>query len=213
MDIWAVHLEFRPPVGRWLFDTDDFDRLIDELAAWRPSRLWSWDRYAIQLRIRDCDSTRAVRRAVSLHDQALHAVGFASGKLVRVEVQTTAEMRRAWAAEDRRECENAMSRVHALDCPDVYASTRALLAAVTAGEVTDIVERFVATIGASVRKGEPDPTPGSTSVDLRRAGGARRYAVAEGLSVAGLLLEQSLPNLLADADAALARLRLRSSPR
>lgn len=92
----------------------------------------------------------------------------------------------------------------------MYAATRALLGAVTEADVARAVDDFVVSIGGRVQPGLLRHRDGVTGVDLAGDGGPARHACVDAFSVAGLLLEQALPDLIVDADRALRRLRTRS---
>jgi hypothetical protein len=70
----------------------------------------------------------------------------------------------------------------------------------------DTIIRFVITIGGRVEPGVPRHLPGTIDIDVTLEGEKARHATAEAFSVAGLIIEQSLPALLSDARMGLARL-------
>jgi len=207
-DMWVVVAEFTGAGTPNPFVVADLETLIAELAFWRPSGLWSDDRYAVQLQIAAPSHYQALQAALACHRQALRVVGFAPSILHRVEVFKAEELERDWAVVEQPE-NDVGSGVH---CPPVYLATRALLAAVTSADVARAVDDFVVAIGARVELGPSRHLDGTTDVDLVGDGGALRHASAEAFSVSGLLLEQALPNLVVDARRALSRVRIKQSP-
>jgi hypothetical protein len=94
---------------------------------------------------------------------------------------------------------------------ELYTATRALLRVSTPSDITDLLVRFVSAIGGSVNVGECRPVPGMVSTDISIGDGEPLHAVAETVSVAGMIVEQSLPSLVADARVALHQLHEASS--
>ena len=86
---------------------------------------------------------------------------------------------------------------------ELYLITRALLRLTGPEEVAELLVGFVTAAGGSVHFGDFPPTPGMIVIDLSVADGNRLYAVAETVSVAGMIFEQSLPSLVEDARLAL----------
>jgi hypothetical protein len=86
---------------------------------------------------------------------------------------------------------------------ELYLITRALLRLTGPGEVVELLVGFVTAVGGSVHFGDFPPTPGMIAIDLSVADAERLYAVAETVSVAGMIFEQSLPSLVEDARLAL----------
>jgi hypothetical protein len=208
METWIALLEFVAPVGDRPFQVEDLLLLLQELAPWQPEHLWTADRYAVQLRLAARTPQEAVQRALDCYRLARQAVDLAPSKLVRVEAMTADEMERGWHLEDSADSwGTAVPVLQRLDCPEVYTATRALLAATGAVEIAEIVEHFVVTIGARVLTRQPHAETDVTIFALGLEEGPCRYAAVEALSVAGLLLEQFLPTLLADARSVVAKLR------
>jgi hypothetical protein len=205
-DLCVVAEFAHPPAGR--FKVADLDTLIYELAAWQPSGLWCDDRYAIQLHVAASSLHEALRVALDGHYRALVSGGLTASRLIRAEVVTAEEMERGWEelskADRHRTRGDGASGGHS---PQVYAALRGLVAATTVGEVGEVVDRFVVAIGARVQVGAALHLPVMIDVDLNIDGGRARHATAEAFSMAGLFLEQALPDFLADARRALDRLQ------
>lgn len=90
---------------------------------------------------------------------------------------------------------------------ELYRTTRALLWVSTQAEITDLLVGFVTAVGGSVSVGNCQPAEGMVTVPL--GGGEREalHAVAETMSVAGMILERSLPSLVDDAGRVRSQLR------
>jgi len=205
--VWVTVLEFVAVDGQTPLLMDEVQALVGHLREWYPSGLWSCDRYAVQLQIPAPSASQAVSWALAYHRKAAHDMGMPTCPLVRFEVFTVDELRRSW---DEMQIADPFvlpsPAAPALLCPEVYFATRALVAATTPEEVTTAVFGFVTAVGGRV---EPDPSERDSpniSVELTVDGEPLRHAVAEAFSVAGLVLEQSLPALLVDARLAVTRL-------
>jgi len=213
-DTWFAVLEFGQSFRSGPIRFEDVHMLVEELAGWHPSAIVSDERYAIQMQISASGHHHVLRAALASHDRAVQEVGFRPLTLLRAEVLSSEEMERTSGVIQQADIVTASRDGSVTHCAEVYAATRSLLAATTEAEVANSVDQFVAAIGARVEPGAPRHLPGTTDVSLKMVGGPARHASAEALSVAGLVLEQSLPSLVVDARRALARLeglRLQSS--
>jgi hypothetical protein len=215
-DEWVVILEFVPPNPHEPFAYRALHALVEETSVCHPVALFSTDRYALQLRVAAARPADALRRGLDLHDRAVLTVGLGRPVLVRTEVVTGPEFDSEWddAAAAGGVAGAAPGAPHPTDtvlCAETYLATRAILQSSTASELTDILVSFVHTVGGQVRSGPGDGGPGQLTVDLALEDGPSHHAVVESLSVAGLIIEESLPALVADARAALRRLSRRDS--
>ncbi|MDQ1393200.1 MAG: hypothetical protein QOF30_2177 [Acidimicrobiaceae bacterium] len=209
-DEWVIVLEFIPPSPREPFAYGPVNALVEEMRGWQPVALFSTDRYALQLRVAAPRPADALRHGLALHDQAVRTVGLGHPVLVRSEILMDPEFDRQWDdAEQPAVPGEPAPAPHRVLCDEAYSATRALLQCSTAAEVTDVLVRFVETVGAQVRCGPGDAGPGQLAVDLSLGDGPRRHALVDSVSVAGLIIEQSLPALVSDARAVLSR---RSQP-
>jgi len=213
MDVWVVVVELACPDTPGPFRVAHLAALVDELAGWEASGLWSEDRYAVQLHVPAPGPHHALRVALGFYRQALRSVGLPDSKLIRIEVLTSEEMCRSCEelGHDQISVAPAPAVGSALHSPQAYVATRALVAAATAADIARVVDDFVVAIGARVQPGPPLHHEDMTEVELDGDGCAPRHAIAEALSMSGLLLEQALPNLLFDARHALARLQPRDA--
>ncbi|MDQ1416851.1 MAG: hypothetical protein QOF81_2464 [Acidimicrobiaceae bacterium] len=203
---WVVVLEFVPPSPREPFAYCAIHALVEEMWAWSPAALFSTDRYALQLRIVAARPSEALRCGLDLHDRAVLAVGLRHPVLVRTEVLTGPEFDNQW---DRAEAAAAPVNQGITDTVlsnDTYLATRALLQSSTTSELTEVLVSFVRAVGGQVRSGPCQAAPGELAVDLTVADGPTCHAVVDSVSVSGLIIEQSLPALVADARAAWRRL-------
>ncbi len=205
MDEWITVVEFQADRGE-PFVVDDVKALMGQLRIWQPSGLWSADRHAIQLKIPAPTAPQALQWALAYYRQAAIAVGLAMTTLVRIEVLTVEEHDRSSHQYDLG-APLEVPALRGLLCDEVYAATRRLLAATTPGDLDDVLVRFVISVGGRVERGEPRHLPGITEIDLSVEGDQTQHATADAFSVAGLIIDQSLPTLLIDARQALARLR------
>jgi hypothetical protein len=206
IDQWIVSLEFgRPDHGPQL-DFSDFTVLMDRLGDLKPTGVWHRDRYRIGVQVAAPTAFQAVQRAVAWHRHAVRVAGLDSGAPVRVEVHTAQDSE--WSWED-----DPPASVTGNSAPGRYVSdelmmaTRQLVAATTTAEVGDILDRFVIAVGGRVEPRAVRSRAGIVDVDMSVDGGLGHHGVAPSLSVAGLMLEQSLPTLLIDARQTIARLQ------
>jgi hypothetical protein len=185
------------------------EELVEELREWHPAALFSPDRYALQLRVVAERPTEAFRRALELHDRAIHSIGISPPALARVEVLTGREFESQW--EDPGP--GATTMTESVLSHEIYWATRALVGATTATELTDVLIGFVTSVGGQIQRhpadyaDSADPAGEQVSLDFS-LDEERLYAVADRFSVTGLILEHSLPTLVADARAVLNRRRL-----
>jgi|HubBroStandDraft_1064217.scaffolds.fasta_scaffold146577_1 hypothetical protein len=203
MGDWVVVLEFSPLRGDRPFELSVVQALVERLREWHPSGLYNPDRYAIQLHIPATAADDALRLAVSYHEQAVQAVA-AAATFTRAEVLTLSEFEASWHLPTGSGAGLPAGRAaQALISIEVYEATRALLGAATASQVTDILVRFVLAVGGHVSVGPPRQVAGVVSVDLSVSPGEELHALADNLSVAGLIIERWLPPLIEDAKRAL----------
>lgn len=201
--VWAVVLEFAAPATGVTVDLAEIEDLVSHLADWRPSALFNPGRYAIQLQLFAGDVTGALAAAAYRHSRARDELGLAVWPLVRAEVLTPEELAAglgALAEAPAVTVEAVAPAIHpASVATTVHQATRALLGIHTAGEVRTILTRFVLNLGGRVAIGDVRPGPATIPLDLSLGAGGGLFAVAEPLSVARMLLEDSLPSLLEDA--------------
>jgi hypothetical protein len=180
--------------------------LVARLAGRRATALYSLERYAVQLRVTAPTHHEALTIAVAAHHEAITAMGVAAPTLLRVEVMTLGEMKLGHAESSTG---TAPARVYEALVPTaVYDATRALFQATTRAGIDRVLTGFVLAAGGSVNIGELSYFPGQVSVDLGLSPDDRVYATADADSVSGLIIEQSLPTLVVDAQRMLTRLRL-----
>ncbi len=209
--VWAVVLEWAAPDGSRDIALDTVERLLDHLADWRPTALYSQRRYAMQIELVAADPVEALTSALCHHNRARRQVGGADGwLLVRTEVLTAEELRAGQAAAGGRPTTTSATsgegdpRQRRLSRPDaLYRATRALLAVTTAEEVRAVLVDFVLDVGARLAVGHA-PGAFSDAFDLSLDGDSL-FAVAEPVSVARMLLEECVPLLVDDARAVLGR--------
>jgi hypothetical protein len=204
-DEWIAILEFAPTNGITRFVVDDIDNLLEHLRDWDPTGLCSPDRYALQLRLPARDAHEALRWALAFHEQAAEAAGMPPSTLARVEILTADQFDRD-CLEDDPVAGWAPTPVL---CDEVYTATRRLFTAATSGELSDIVTRFVTAIGGQVEHRSAGSRRETVELDVSLEGDQSCFATAEALSVAGLIIEYSLPSLVEDARGILSRLQAR----
>ncbi len=205
LDEWVIVLEFVPGSSSAPIDYEAIHDVVDELRAWQPTGLFAPDRYALQLRVPAERPMEAVRRALTLHSQAIDTVGAPAPTLARIEILTATEFDHQW--DDFASRPSAPAPVSRVLSDDIYSATRAMLRAGTPSEVTNILVSFVLAVGGEIEVGAADRCADKVVVDLTTEPGEPLNATADAVSVAGLILEQSLPALVADARAVVARLR------
>ncbi len=203
-DEYIIVLEYQPRVAEEALDYGKVRAVVEELREWHPTALFSPDRYALQLQVIAWRPTEALRRALDLHERAVHTIGAPLPALARVEVLTGREFDSQW--DDPRPGVVATGEQVLSD--EIYWATRALLRAATATELTEILIAFVAKVGGRMAAEPAEPVDELVSIDVALGDEDRLYAVAERCSVSGLILEHSLPTLVADARAVLNRGRL-----
>jgi hypothetical protein len=204
-DEWVIVLEFVPGSAGAPIDYDTVHDVVDELRAWQPTGLFAPDRYALQLRVPADQPMAALRRGLALHRRAVDSVGAPAPVLARIEVLTTAEFDRQWDDFSGRRAGAAQDSTVLTN--DVYWATRSLLRAATPSQVTNILVGFVLAVGGEIDVAAPDGRPDKVVVDLTTDECEPLYATADAVSVPGLIVEQSLPALVADSRAVVARLR------
>jgi hypothetical protein len=206
---WIVVLEYQPGTGCPLIGCDTVHEMIEALRPWRPSALYSPDRYALQLHVPARRPSDALQSGLQLHDQAAATIGISPPRLVRTEVMTTGEFQRQWDDPDAAAAADAAApaavvRPGRVLTDDVYWATRALLRAQSREDLDDILTRFVAAAGGQVQDiaaVSADQVGFDISLDsaVSPEGDAGRYAVVERISVTAVVLEHTLATLVADA--------------
>ncbi|MDQ6949442.1 MAG: hypothetical protein M3256_25130 [Actinomycetota bacterium] len=205
-ETWVVILESAP---RPAFGFDRVKQIVSCLDRWRPCGVYGGDRYRVQLAVPASRTDEALRLALACHDQALHAMGVTRSALVRAEVLTLEEHQLTW--EETVETLRRRPAQGTLIPKEVYDATRSLLRASSASEVEEIVVHFVLAVGGTVNLGDLGDAPGHLSVDLGLRPDDLCYATADRASPTSLILQESLPALVADAQRTRARL-LRAGP-
>jgi hypothetical protein len=216
VDNWVVVIEAITASPLASFDFTLVQELVAQLRDWQPTGLYNPDRYAIQLHVGAVAAYEALRVAVTYHDRALRVVGLAAS-LSRAEVLTLDEFeaglldpvpaRLVAPGPGSGQVPDRLGLVS----EDLYTATRELLRVSTPAQITELLVRFVTSVGGSVRVGASASAPGMFAVELSTGDGGPLFAVAEHMSVAGMIIEQSLPTLVADA--VMARSRLQETTR
>ena len=205
LEDWVIVLEFVPGRAGSAIDYDAVHDVVDELRAWQPMALFAPDRYALQLRVAADRPLAALQRSLALHHRAVVSVGAPAAALARVEILTVAEFDRQWDEFSGRRA--AAAPDSAVLSNDVYWATRRLLRATTPSQVTDILVGCVLAVGGEIDVAAPDGRPDKVVVDLTTDECQPLYATADAVSVPGLIVEQSVPALVADSRAVVARVR------
>ena len=204
---WVVVIE---AAARPAFDFCQVKALVSRLEEWKSTGLYCLERYAVQLHVAAGQHHEALALALALHDRAVAALGAAPPTLLRTEVLTVGELKMACG---QTASEAQTGRVYEALIPiALYEATRSLFRATTRAQIDEVLTRFVITAGGTVNIGELTYFPGEVSVDLGLSPGDRMYATADATSVAGLMIEHSLPELIRDAERMLAVLRLSDQP-
>ncbi len=211
LDDWVVVIEATTDRTDDSFQFTVIQDLLGRLREWHASGLYNPHRYAIQLHIAATAPYEALRSAVAYHDLAARAVGLTKSSLTRAEVLTLGEFEIGLLLPPAPTSTASPRARSALISDELYTTTRALLRISTPAEITDLLVRFVTAVGGSVNVGECRPVPGMVSSDISIGDGEALHAVAESVSVAGMIIEQSLPSLVADARLALRQLHEASS--
>jgi hypothetical protein len=206
LDDWVVVIEATTNRSNETFQFSVIQDLLGRLREWHSSGLYNPHRYAIQLHIEAVAPYDALRCAVAYHDLAARAVGLTKSLLTRAEVLTLGEFETGLLLPPSPMSTTSPRSRSALISDELYTTTRALLRVSTQAEITDLLVRFVTAIGGSVNVGECRPVPGMVSADISIGDGEPLHAVAESVSVAGMIVEQSLPSLVSDARLALRQL-------
>jgi len=206
-DEWVAVLEFAVTDSTQVFMADAVESMVEHLRCWQPSALWNPDRYAIQVRIPARAPHEALYWAFAYHREAAQAAGLPAAPLVRAEVSTVEELTRSWQEYELADGAPPAPAPEWLLCRELYQAIRHLVAATTEAALAGAVIGFVAAVGGTVEPGEARRRPGVIVVDITMAHGEAYHATADAFSVAGLVIESSLPALVADAQRAAARLR------
>lgn len=204
-DEWIAILEFAPTDASTRFVVDDTDNLMEHLRDWDPSGLCSPDRYAIQLHLQARDAHEALRSALAYHHQAAEAAGLPPSNLARAELLTADQFDRDCLEDDPV----AGPVPTPVLCEEMYTATQRLFGATTSAELSDIVTGFVTAIGGTVEHRGAWSGSKTVEFDVSLEGDQSCIATAEAISVAGLIIEQSLPTLVDDARGILSRLQAR----
>jgi hypothetical protein len=209
---WVVAIEATTTRRDDFFVFHVVQDLLGRLREWHSSGFYNTQRYAIELHIAADSPHEALRRAVVYHDLAARAVGLTRSSLTWAEVLTATEFQLSLLRPPVPVSPSA-PRVRsalisdALISDEMYTATRALLRISTPADIIDLLVGFVTSVGGSVMVGEHRPVFGMVSADISVGIGEPLQAAAEQESEAAMLLEQSLPLLVADARLALCRLR------
>ncbi len=209
-DDWVAVLEFAPGRGHGVDEMADLGLLLEALREWQPTALFNVDRYAIQLHVRAPDPVEALQVAFEGHQAATRAAGINAGCFLRSEILTVEEFESDFQSDRKAERPPPPSRGPAAVSIDVHEATRALISATTTTEVTAILVRYGASIGAQIHLGQihlgAPVRADEVAVDFGFEDGPRITACAPAASPAGLLIQRSLPALLEDAHIARARI-------
>lgn len=199
-DPWVVILEAcaEPPL-----QFQQVKQLVSQLHQWNPSGLYSLERHAVQLQIPTERHDDALALAIASHDRALRDLGVQVCNLLRAEVMTLGELQ---LGTGQTLAEVQERRYDAMIPTALYEATRGLLRASDRAQIDEVLTGFVIAVGGTVNIGELKYFPGEVSVDLGLSPSDRMYATADAASVAGLMIEQSLPLLIHDAERMMTRL-------
>jgi len=206
-DVWVAVAEYSQPTYGATVSAEAMADLMHYLDDWQPSGLWSADRYAIQLQIPAQSPDQALHWALNYHEQAARAAGFPPVTLLRIEVLTSDEYEKAFEMAEPAGTDIAEKVGRSLFYDELYFATRSLHAASTPAELNDVVTGFVTAFGGRIEPGVARSQSETLEIDVCVGGERQVHATAETFSVAGLMMEQALPTLLADARFALSRLR------
>ncbi|MDQ6613601.1 MAG: hypothetical protein M3083_02265 [Actinomycetota bacterium] len=206
LDDWVVVIEAATDRAYDTFEFGLVQDLLSRLREWHASGLYNPHRYAVQLHIAAVAPYEALRCAVAYHDLAVRAVGLTRSSLTRAEVLTLSEFELGLLVPTTQARTPLPHARNALISDHLYTTTRALLRVSTPAEITGLLVQFVTAVGGSVNVGECRPVPGMVSFDISVAEGEPLHAVAENASVAGMIIEHSLPSLVDDARLALRQL-------
>ncbi|MDQ6616724.1 MAG: hypothetical protein M3083_18760 [Actinomycetota bacterium] len=203
-DRWAVVLEVKPGPGQGPCEIETVRQLVFCLRELRATALYSADRYAVQLDVEAASFSDALRMALAAHRQALDELGLTAPVFLRAEVLTREVLQDEWeggSADAAPRCD--MTTVPA----GVYQATRALLQATTVAQIRAVLVQFVVESGGSVHVGPSSPEPGIVATGLGFSPDEQVHATAEAMSMAGMLIQLSLPALVDDARLVGQRLR------
>ncbi len=198
-------LEYQPGAPEPSIGSGLVRAVVDDLQAWQPAALVASDRYALQLHVAARGPAEALRQALELHDGAVSHLQGRRPTMARVEVLTAREFESQW--EQPLLATPAQTSGGQVLSNELYWSTRALLRATTAAELSDVVTGFVTAVGGQIHREAPRALPGQVVFDLSLPDGGAAFAVVERVSVAAMILETCLATLVADARAAGAQRR------
>ncbi|MDQ1369029.1 MAG: hypothetical protein QOF20_1382 [Acidimicrobiaceae bacterium] len=199
LDDWIVVLEATTESDGAALEFGAVQTLLRRLHDWHATGLYNPHRYAVQLHVPAVAPYEALRCAVVYHDLEAKAAGLGGCTMARAEVMTLGEFESGLLTPPSAETPAPLPGRYGLVSEELYLATRALLCLSRPAEATEVLVRFVTAAGGSVQFGECSPTPGMIVVDLGIAEGVQLHAVAEAVSVAGMIIEQSLPSLVDDA--------------
>ncbi len=201
---WVVVVEIALPSQGRRFDLAALEALIDVLGDRQPSALYSDDRYALQLHLKARSATDAVDSGICAHEMAAARIGFGALPLLRTEVISRGEFERS--CQEQLDVSLAPTERDPISVPhEVYQATRAILGATAPGQLTDALIEFVVTVGGSVSLGSVPVDRAMVAVPIALTG-RPIFGAADPYTVAGFMIEDWLPRLVADAGSMLARI-------
>jgi len=202
-DQWVVSLEIDRLADDRPVELADVKAAYEHLGAWNPTCRWQMDHYTVVVEVPAPDALEATACAMAQYGDAIAAVGLGTPRFVRVKVVRAQDSRSPWRAPDGPADAPAPSGLKGFVTPELVAATRALLTATTEDEVTQTLHRFIVAVGGRVELGAPRPRTGMIDLDVSIGRTRAYHAIVPSFSVAGLIIEGSLPTLVADARCAL----------
>jgi hypothetical protein len=208
-NVWVVVIEASARSGEAPYSFATVQELVVRLGEWHATGLYCADRYALQLDIRALTSDQALRFAMATHRMAAENLAMGPPLFLRAEVLDMDVL-----PDEQPEEEQSTSPFVGGNpvSADVYEATRAVLRSGSVDEVRSALVAFVTTIGGSVVPGPQRTGPGMVTADISLEADEQVYASAELMSIAGFLIELSMPTLVEDARRACRRLKRLPEP-
>ena len=196
---WIIVVEAAPKLAGQHYNLSLMQSLVERLWEWEACGLHDRERYALQLRLTAPSPLAALNAAVEHQARAHRALNLPRSSLVRAEVLTYGDYHRSCDTDLWGPRTQAHGDVSAVVCEEAYTSTRALLHAGSMTALSLILAEFTYAVGAAVQVGPMRDDSSMTRVHIGLAGSDHLHAVAEPISVAGMMIERCLPSLVDDA--------------
>jgi hypothetical protein len=222
--IWVVVIEATAGPRAQPYELECVRQLLIRLSDWHATGLYCADRYAVQLEVEASRCSDALQVGMAVHNQASEDIAMTPPLFLRAEVLTPEVLQGEWEAQGVLAPKGAPAP--GMVPSRVYDATRAVLHAASATEIRNVLADFVADNGGSIAVGGRRPaTPGRVGADMGPGpemglgpdmglgADENLYVSVEALSVGGMLIEQYLPQLVADARLAFQRCRRQPNPR